>query len=664
MVPLDRGQPESPITARAVGLGLVFAIAINLVIDYNDWYLRNTLLIGNHFPYIAIATLMALVLGVNAGLKSRFRIKGLSAGEMLLIWGMIGVAGGIGSAGLMRYLPASTVAPAYYVTASNDFETYIMKYLPDWMVVSRDGNSHAVRWFMEGLPRGGAIPWGEWLVPMAAWFAFMLCLYAANISLVSLFFRQWSVRERLIFPVVHVPVMLAEGAPAGSLLNSFLRNRLTWIGIAIPCLIWGINGLRSYIPALPQIPMASYYWSIFPDRPWSEFHPENVNVYFTVIGLTFLLTSEIAFSLWFTYLAYRMTFVFVAWLGSGATGFFGNWSAGLVVYETAGAMLAITAFMFWSARAFIRDWLSRALAGRTDGALDPLPPRLALGLMLAGIGGMVGWYLLAGAQWWVALAGVGIFLVVLLVLTRVIAESGLIFVQSGVIPFEFVTGLFPAGWFTGSSLTSLVMQKGVLFDLREIFMPYVMNGLKAADQARMNLAKVLGVFALTAVVAMGAAAFGKISTAYKYGGVNLDEGANVRFPSEFLGAVASFQKNPPEYARTRLGETKMLPVNVAHLAVGGALAGGMLVMRARFLWWPLHPFGMVMCGAWAMTMFWFSILLGWIAKTLVMTFGGASVYRRVLPLFLGLVVGESLIAAFWTIVGLLTGTPGIYVLPY
>jgi hypothetical protein len=191
-----------------------------------------------------------------------------------------------------------------------------------------------------------------------------------------------------------------------------------------------------------------------------------------------------------------------------------------------------------------------------------------------------------------------------------------------------------------------------------------MNGLKAADQVKMNLGKVLGVFALTAIVAIGAAAYGKISTSYKYGGVNMDQGANVWFPNDFLSQVTSYQKNPPAYDRARLGETKLLPVNAAHMIVGGALTAGMLVMRARFLWWPLHPFGLVMCGAWAMTMFWFSILLGWTAKAFVMTFGGAPVYRRVLPLFLGLVVGESLIAAFWALVGLLTGTPGIYVLPY
>jgi hypothetical protein len=660
------GSPaRSPITTRAVGVGLFFSVLINLVMGYNDWYLHNTLLIGNHFPYIAIAILMVLILGVNVGLRRVLGIAGFTAGELVLIWAMIGIAGGIGSAGLMRYWPSYMAAPAYYATGGNEYGTYILKFLPDWMVVSRDPNSRAVRWFMEGLSRGGTIPWVEWLVPMGMWFGFMGCLYATNFSLVSIFFHQWSVRERLIFPVVSVPAMMAEEAPAGSLLNAFFRNRLTWIGIGIPIAIWGWNGLKSYFPQLPLLPMNWYSWELFPDRPWSELHLEDINIYFTVIGLSFLLTTEIAFSFWFFYILYRASFVWVAWLGAGATGFWGNWWRSVTVFETAGCILVITGFLFWAARRALREWWGRAVAGRSDPEADAMAPRLALVVLAVGFAGMVGWFLLAGAQWWAALIGVVMFVSVLLVLTRVVAESGLIFVQSNVIPYDLVAGLFPPAWLSGFTLASLTMQKCVhMFDLREIFMPYLANGVRAANQARISLGKVLIVFAVTAVVAVGASAFGKIVTSYKYGGVNLDLGANITFPASFLGSLADYQKNPPNFEFVKIGDRNVFPVNLAHMIVGGALTAGMLVLRATFLWWPIHPFGLVMCGTWAMTMFWFSFFIGWIAKIFFMTFLGASTYRRFVPLFLGLAVGESLIAAFWAILGLVTGTPGISVLPY
>lgn len=655
-------------TVRAVCVGLFFSIAINLVMGYNDWYLHNTLLIGNHFPYIAIAILMLLIVGVNLGIVRRFGGTGFSAGELMLIWGMIGVAGGIGSAGLMRYYPSYMTTPAYYATNANEWNEHLLKYLPDWMVVSKDSNSPAVRWFLEGLPRGAGIPWVMWARPMAMWFGFMLLLYASNFALVSIFFHHWSDRERLIFPAVQVPAMMAEPAPLGERLNAFFRNRLTWIGIAIPIVIWSWDGLRSYVPELPNLPMAWYSWSIFPDRPWSEMHLENVNIYFTVIGLTFLLTTEIAFSFWFFYVLYKASFVWVAWMGTGGTGFTGDWAKQITVYENAGAMLAVAGFLCWSARRTLAAWWGRVFSGERDPQADPLAPRLALLLLVGGVAGMIGWFLYAQAQWWAAIIGVVMFLVVLLVMTRIVTESGLIFVQTNVIPYDLVTGLFPPGWISGFTLTSLAMQKGVhMFDLREIFMPYAMNGLKGTTQARVSMGKVLGVFMLTAVVAIGAAAYAKIASSYKFGGVNMDQGANAMFPSDFLGAAAKFDKERdanPNYPLLTVGDRHLMPVSVAHFVLGGLITAGMFVLRAQFLWWPLHPFGLIMCGTWAMTMFWFSFLIGWVLKASVMRFGGASMFRKLLPLFLGLAIGESLAAAFWAIVGLVTGTPGIYILPY
>jgi hypothetical protein len=46
-------------------------------------------------------------------------------------------------------------------------------------------------------------------------------------------------------------------------------------------------------------------------------------------------------------------------------------------------------------------------------------------------------------------------------------------------------------------------------------------------------------------------------------------------------------------------------------------------------------------------MFWFSIFLGWLAKTLIMRFGGAQSYRKMTPAFLGLAFGDVAMMLFW-----------------
>ena len=653
----------SPVTARAVGLGLLIATLINLAMPYNDHYLYNTLLIGNHFPVIALVILMVLVMVVNLLARRFLGVTGLSTGELLLVWAMIGVSGGICSAGAMRYIPTWIAVPTYYSTGPGEYGDYVFKFLPDWLVLSRDPNSPAVKWFMEGLPRGQHIPWELWLVPVGAWILFMLLLFSANFAFVSLFFQQWALRERLIFPLVQLPVLMAEKPREGSLLNSFLGNPLTWAGFALPVILWGFNGLRSYFPAVPAIPTSFSFWNLFPDRPWSEFHLHDAKLFFIVIGFTFMLPSELSLSMFFFYILYRLSFVYIAWLGAGATGFWGQWSMRVDVFQYAGAVLAIAGFLFWTARQFIRDWWGRVAAGTADPVMDPIRPRPAFLLMAAGFLGMIAWQMASGAQWWVAVFSIVFLLCVILVLTRVTAEMGTISVHSSLVTYDLVTKLFPAGWFTGFSLNAVLMQRAMLGDLREILMPYVTNGLKAAAQARMHMGKVMAVFALTAAVSLATSAYSRIATGYKYGALNTDLWASIWSVNSYMGGVTSIQKNPPVFELAGPGDAKALPVNLAHGLTGAGMALALFAMRARLPWWPLHPLGLVTTTTWMMMSFWFSIFLGWLAKTLVMTFGGAQVYRRVLPFFLGLVLGESVMAALWIILGLFTGTPGISVLP-
>ena len=202
-------------TTRAVCVGLLAGVLVNLVMEYNDFYLQNNLIIGNHFPMASIALLLAFVLAVNPALRRLNAAWAFTAGELLLIWGMIGVAGGIGSAGLMRYLPSWITGPTYYATPANEYAAFILSHIPDWMMVSKDPDSPAVRWFMEGLPKEEAIPWSDWIGPLAWWFLFALLLWAAYFSLTAVLYRQWSERERLIFPIVHLPFELARDPGPG-----------------------------------------------------------------------------------------------------------------------------------------------------------------------------------------------------------------------------------------------------------------------------------------------------------------------------------------------------------------------------------------------------------------------------------------------------------------
>jgi hypothetical protein len=63
-------------------------------------------------------------------------------------------------------------------------------------------------------------------------------------------------------------------------------------------------------------------------------------------------------------------------------------------------------------------------------------------------------------------------------------------------------------------------------------------------------------------------------------------------------------------------------------------------MRARFLWWPFHPAGYLVSGSFGLFRLWLPIFASWLAKSLILRYGGLRLYRRALPFFLGLVLGE------------------------
>jgi hypothetical protein len=468
-----------------------------------------------------------------------------------------------------------------------------------------------------------------------------------------------------VFPIVQVPAEIAREPDREGVLNSFFRNPVTWIGVAIPVLVWGLKGLKAYYPSLPNVPTSWWMGGFFPDRPWNAFNLANAEVFFCVIGLTFFLTVEAGLSFWLFFVLYRASYVLSAWMGTGgSSGFFSNWWDAMAVYETAGAMIVMAFFICWTARRYLGGWLGRVLRGGTDPEADVMPPRLAAGLMFAGMSGMFLWFVLAGAQWWVAVLALGFWTVMLFVLTRVVAESGLLFIDTDAEPFGLIPGLFPASMISGPSRVSLAMHYGInTGDMRKLFMPYVINGMKAGEQAGFNPRKFVAVLGLGALIGLGIGTYGFIATSYKLGAINIESWASTMAPVSYIGRAANHLKNPPNYPKLRLGEREIVPASVAHLAVGGGLAAVMLVLRAKFLWWPLHPYGFIMSGTWAMSRIWFSILVGWIFKSAVMSFGGAQTYRKVLPAFLGMALGECVMSFFWMVMGVITGVPGAMIVP-
>jgi hypothetical protein len=90
---------------------------------------------------------------------------------------------------------------------------------------------------------------------------------------------------------------------------------------------------------------------------------------------------------------------------------------------------------------------------------------------------------------------------------------------------------------------------------------------------------------------------------------------------------------------------------------GALVAVGLMWLRGQFYGFPLHPIGFAISGSWAMNLVWFPLALAWGIKLAIIRYGGLPLYRRLLPFFLGLILGEAVVGMGWSLVGVAANIP-------
>ena len=129
--------------------------------------------------------------------------------------------------------------------------------------------------------------------------------------------KQWIDRERLIFPIVQLPLQMARSD------GWFFKSRMMWLGFAIAAAIDLTNGLHVFFPAFPELPTRKAEVSqYFTERPWNAVDWTPLYILPFGLGLGFLMSIEISFSLWFFYLFWKGQRVLGTALGlTGLPGF-------------------------------------------------------------------------------------------------------------------------------------------------------------------------------------------------------------------------------------------------------------------------------------------------------------------------------------------------------
>jgi hypothetical protein len=631
------------ITWRSVSLGLFLAFALCAITPYNDYVIVNTYIAGNHFPVGAVFVLFAL--GLLNVVAYRMRGSPLLAGrEVAVVYIITMVTSGISSSGLLRYLITVLGVPYYYASPGNRWETLFWDHVPPWMWLS---DPAAVTWFWQGLPEGVGVPWAAWAYPLSRWTVFVGAVWLMMICLAALVRKQWADRERLAFPLVQFPVevLRAEGqAPS----VPFFSNRLVWIGAAGVFLLHAINGLHQHFPAIPSVPTFWDFNSQLTDRPWRGMVPLYIGLFPSAVGFSYLLPLEVAAGFWVAVLFTKGQAVVMQLVGYEGSSWWGVVQQ-VEQWEQMGAVIAIAALLLWLLRGSLADAFRKAFsrAPEVDDSGEPLSYRAAVLGFLLSLAVMAGWLHAAGMTWTYLLAFLAAFIAMCLVLTRIVAEAGMLMIHYSFRPTDYLL-LFggPAVVGVRNLVPLSFVDCALTFDLREFLMPSVLNAFRLADYTGLPSRGVTRLLALALPLALGVSIIAFLWTIYQDGAAQISGWNVLAFhPRRFFNMLGGHLDNP-----TRPAGTAFLG-----LLAGGGLVAALAWLRLHFVWWPVHPLGFAMASSWASVNLWFSLFLGWLFKLLIIRYTGLRGYVGFRPLFMGVILGDILGAVLWIVVGWLTG---------
>ena len=76
------------------------------------------------------------------------------------------------------------------------------------------------------------------------------------------------------------------------------------------------------------------------------------------------------------------------------------------------------------------------------------------------------------------------------------------------------------------------------------------------------------------------------------------------------------------------------------------------------MWFPIHPIAFPISAMWTTHHLMASIFVAWLVKSVVLRFGGVTLYRRTRPFFLGLILGHYATGGLWCVIDGFTGITG------
>ncbi|MCD8482690.1 MAG: hypothetical protein LR015_08520 [Verrucomicrobia bacterium] len=528
------------------------------------------------------------------------------------------------------------------------------------------------------------IPWQIWVKPLLSWSFLFICLFLFLMCLAEWLRRKWVSKENLTFPLVEVADYIIRHdyrlELASDSVHPEKRRRTFYPPFLIGCaigLIWMLMegmGHYGFLSAVYKVEfnlnsnIFEAAGGAFRDMPAMVFTLSPI-----IIGIVFLLSLQIGFSIWATFFIYSIV-VWIVRLGfanqltdSAWTGYSSSRLYPFAMEQMLGAAFCFSLYILY------KSWKPGNLDPQREESERYLPAWLTrTGMILLPL-------VILGLLWNMGVTNLPLLLAFAIVVmaiaiaaARIRAETGLPLWQSHYemtkIPLIFgMTGMTGAKVFT-AFLNIVFLPMTLLFRT----LPQQLENLELARRYQLK-ASGLAVGTIAAfVTALGVGLLSFILYAY-YIGEDFYAGMTSLPPA---GNNSINFTTYPLWIAHFLGEpgldkfTSVNMIRLSTIAIGFLAVALLLFLRQKFLTFPIHPIGylvILFSIHWDFvhpytapghtpsmnSTIWGSVLFAWGIKRLIVKFGGMNAYKRSKPLFVGLIIGAIGMVFLWNSIDLI-----------
>ena len=626
---------------RGLAVGTLGCLVVGAGFQYCDMVLGGFAFAVWYYTIGANIMLFMMALMLNPAVGLLHRGWMLTPAELTQVFVMWTVGSAVTTSAFVGPFLPEIATLAYYASPENNWTEVILPLVPDWVIPTKDGE--LLKDFYEGRS-GVSVPWDLWLPALLLWLPLMLSLYVAMIAIVVILRKQWVDHERLVYPMMQLPIAMIQdddGEQPG-LIKPLFRNPLFWIGVSVPFIIGMNNGLARYFP-IDYIYVGGSYFYVF-----RETVRIRTGISFMMIGFAYFIRRDVTVGICFFYLLY-MGYQIVSTIEGGGKfdPLISHWSQkgpANFVFQGLGAFVALIGVGLWSGRRHLlrvaRHFLGLARYPE-DEAGEIISYRGAVTAAVGSLGFMAFWMWLVGLPLWVTPLYLLVAFVIYMGITRIVVEGGVPWFVPPMIASDAIVGGLGTRALGPAGIAALGFTYCWAADMIILVMACAANGLKVVEETvRRGRRLLFPSMVIALIVTLVGAMWFMLDASYEHGGLNISHTYKEQGFYQWEDAAARVSTS-----------TDVNWGYLGHTAFGALLMGLLMVARQRFLWWPFHPIGFPI-SLYTSKMF-VSLLVAWGLKSAALGYGGPRLYRILRPFFLGLIMGEwlpklFLVAFEWT----------------